>query len=99
MEDGKIVSAKVVDTNGSGHGALAGVLAGIGTDVLICGGIGENAIKALTDFEIKVVNGVIGDCDISIAKFLAKTLNFSLEANCKHEQELVERHKCHSHHE
>ena len=40
VEDGKIVSSEVIDTNGSGHGALAGLLAEQGIDVLICGGIG-----------------------------------------------------------
>ena len=30
----------LVDTNGSGHGALAGVLNALNADVLICGGIG-----------------------------------------------------------
>ena len=34
-EDGKIVSAEVVPTNGSGHGALAGFLRERGVDVLI----------------------------------------------------------------
>ena len=55
VEDGKIVSAKVVDTNGSGHGALAGVLAGIGTDVLICGGIGGGAQMAYIRVYYQVV--------------------------------------------
>jgi len=35
--------SEVVDTNGSGHGALAGVLNAINADVLICGGIGGGA--------------------------------------------------------
>lgn len=39
-ENGVIVSCEVVNTNGSGHGALAGVLNALHTDVLICGGIG-----------------------------------------------------------
>ena len=78
---------------------LAKFLKDNNVDVLICGGIGENAIKNLTSHNIKVVNGVTGDSDISVAKFLAKTLNFSLEANCKHEQDKVERHQCHSHHD
>lgn len=38
--DGKITHAEVVDTNGSGHGALAGFLMQHGVDTLICGGIG-----------------------------------------------------------
>ena len=40
VQDGKIISSNVVDTNGSGHGALSGMLSALGVDVLICGGIG-----------------------------------------------------------
>ena len=40
VENGKIMSAEVVDTNGSGHGALAGVLSALHVDALICGGFG-----------------------------------------------------------
>ena len=32
VEDGKIISSEVVDTNGSGHGALAGVLSALKVD-------------------------------------------------------------------
>ena len=35
VEDGKIVSSEVVDTNGSGHGALAGFLSAQSVEVLI----------------------------------------------------------------
>ena len=43
VEDGKISSEQIVDTNGSGHGALAGFLAEQKVDTLICGGIGYGA--------------------------------------------------------
>ncbi len=39
IENGEITSTEVVDTNGSGHGALAGMLSAMKADVLICGGI------------------------------------------------------------
>ena len=45
--EGKVVSARVVETGGSGHGALAGFLRGLGVDTLICGGIGGGARSAL----------------------------------------------------
>ncbi len=48
VEDGKIVSSEVVDTNGSGHGALAGFLKDKNVNVLICGGIGGGAKNALS---------------------------------------------------
>ena len=47
VEEGKVVHSEVVDTNGSGHGALAGVLNALNADVLICGGIGGGAQTAL----------------------------------------------------
>ena len=47
VENSAIVSTEIVDTNGSGHGALAGFLFGGGIDVLICGGIGGGAQMAL----------------------------------------------------
>ena len=47
VENSKIISSEVVDTNGSGHGALAGVLSALHVDALICGGIGGGAQAAL----------------------------------------------------
>ena len=41
VENGKVTRAAVVDTNGSGHGALATFLQAFQVDALICGGIGE----------------------------------------------------------
>lgn len=43
VEDGQVVSSQVISSNGSGHGALAGILAEQAVDVLICGGIGGGA--------------------------------------------------------
>ena len=36
VEDGKVVSEEIIDTNGTGHGALAGMLRELGADTLIC---------------------------------------------------------------
>ena len=43
IENGQVVNQQIVDTNGQGHGALAGFLADAKVDVLICGGIGQGA--------------------------------------------------------
>ena len=43
IEEGKIVKEQIVDTNGQGHGALAGFLVHEKVDALICGGIGGGA--------------------------------------------------------
>ena len=53
VEEGKVVHSEVVDTNGSGHGALAGVLNALNADILICGGIGGGAQTALAAAVIK----------------------------------------------
>ena len=47
VENGAVQSSAVVDTNGSGHGALAGFLQSHGVNTLICGGIGGGARTAL----------------------------------------------------
>ena len=43
IENNQVVKCQIADTNGQGHGALAGFLTEAGVDVLICGGIGGGA--------------------------------------------------------
>lgn len=52
ISNGKIVNESIVDTNGSGHGALAGFLKENSVDTLICGGIGNGAKQALAMQEL-----------------------------------------------
>lgn len=91
--DGKVVSSKVVDTNGSGHGALAGFLMQRGVDTLICGGIGGGAINALSNAGIKVYGGVSGDVDTAVNDFILGRLNYNPDVHCDHHHE-GEEHKC-----
>lgn len=84
VEDGKITEAKVVDTNGAGHGALAGVLSAIGADVLICGGIGGGAQMALAEAGVKLYGGVNGSADDAVNAFLAEKLDFNPNVHCNH---------------
>ena len=46
IENNTIKDSKILDTQGSGHGALATFLKNNETDVLICGGIGSGAVNA-----------------------------------------------------
>ena len=57
VEDGKVVSSELIGSNGSGHGALAGLLSGQAVDVLICGGIGAGAQNALAEWGIELCAG------------------------------------------
>ena len=70
VAEGKIVSSIVVDTNGSGHGALAGFLQENGVEVLICGGIGMGAQMALAEAGIQLFGGVSGDADAAVEALL-----------------------------
>ena len=84
IEDGQVVSSRVVDTAGSGHSALAAFLAEQGVDTLICGGIGGCARTALEEAGIALYGGVYGDADDVVADFLAGTLRYNPNARCNH---------------
>jgi len=84
VDNGAIVASQVVDTNGSGHGALAGVLSALNADVLICGGIGDGAQMALAQAGIKLYGGVSGNADAAVAAFLNGKLDFNPDVRCNH---------------
>lgn len=77
LEDNKIVNTQVVDTNGQGHGALAGFLNSTDIDVLICGGIGGGAQAALAAAGIKLFGGVSGDADEAVKAYLEGNLTYN----------------------
>ncbi len=99
VDDNKIVNSEVVDTNGSGHGALAGVLSVIKADVLICGGIGGGAQMALAEAGIKFYGGVSGNADEAVNAFIQGELEFNPNVRCNHHAHNHggEGHTCGSH--
>ncbi|RGU28622.1 peptidylprolyl isomerase [Ruminococcus sp. AF17-22AC] len=92
VEDDKVVSSEVIGSNGTGHGALAGLLAEQGINVLICGGIGEGAQTALTEAGIEMVAGAQGNTDDVVEAYLKGEL-VSTGANCDHHHH-EEGHSC-----
>ena len=86
-EDGKITGEQVVDTNGSGHGALAGFLQAAKVDALICGGIGMGAQMALADAGIRLYAGVQGSADTAAQALASGTLEYDPDARCDHHGE------------
>ena len=84
VEEDKVVSSRVVSTNGQGHGALAGVLQAEEADALICGGIGGGAQMALSAAGIKLYGGVSGSADQAVAALLAGELDFDPDVHCDH---------------
>ena len=98
VRDGAVVDSKIVDTNGSGHGALAGVLSALEADVLICGGIGGGAQIALAAADIKLYSGVSGSADEAVAALLAGQLAYDPNAKCDHhDHHHGEDHTCGEH--
>lgn len=97
VEDNKVVSSEVISSNGTGHGALAGLLAEQGVNVLICGGIGGGAQTALTEAGIDLCAGAQGNVDEVVETYLKGELESS-GVNCDHHHH-EEGHSCGSHEE
>ena len=99
VEEGKIVRTDIIDTNGSGHGALAGVLSALKADVLICGGIGGGAQTALAESGIKLYGGVSGNADEAVTALIAGNLDFDPDVHCEHHdhEHNEETHSCGDH--
>lgn len=94
VEDNKVVSSEVIGSNGTGHGALAGLLADRNVDVLICGGIGGGAQAALAEAGVELCAGAEGNTDQAVEAYLKGEL-VSTGANCDHHH--GEEHSCGDH--
>ena len=95
VENGAVTHTEIVDTDGSGHGALAGFLAARHVDVLICGGIGGGAQAALAEQGVELCAGASGSADAAVEAYLRGEL-VNTGANCDHHGE---GHSCHGHEE
>lgn len=96
VENNKVTDSKVINTNGTGHGALATLLNGLDVDVLICGGIGGGAQMALAEAGIKLFGGVFGDADSAVEALLNGELEYNPNVMCSHHHH-DEGHSCGSH--
>lgn len=95
VEDQKVVSSEMIGSNGTGHGALAGLLADQGVDVLICGGIGGGAQAALQEAGVELIAGAEGNTDEAVEAYLRGEL-ISTGSNCHHHDH-EEGHACGEH--
>ena len=84
IQDGKVAGAQVVDAEGSGHGALAGMLSTLKVDTLFCGRIGAGAQAALSQEGIRLYSGVSGSADEAGDELLAGNLVFDPDVHCDH---------------
>ena len=93
IENGKVVNSQILDTNGEGCGALAGILNIADVDALICGGIGGGAVNAIEEAGIKLYAGASGSTDAAVDALIAGRLEAISEANCNHHDH-HEGHEC-----
>ncbi len=85
-ENGRITGEQVINTNGSGHGALAGFLQAAKVDALICGGIGIGAQMALSEAGIRLFAGVQGSADAAAKALAEGTLEYDPNVRCDHHE-------------
>ena len=94
IEDGTITNEQIVETGGSGHGALAGFLRSAQVDALICGGIGPGAQMALAEAGITLYGGVSGNADAAAKALAEGRLAYDPDAHCDHHDHAGEGHDC-----
>ena len=97
IEGGKVAGSALLPTNGSGHGALAGLLAANKVNALVCGGIGGGARTALAAAGITVYAGVTGSADAAAEALAEGRLAFDPDAVCAHHEDHGEGHACGGH--
>ena len=69
------------------------ILESIGTDVLICGGIGGGAQSGVAAMGIELYGGIAGDADEAVKAYLEEKLEKNSNANCNHHHH-EESHNC-----
>lgn len=84
VEGGNIKDSQIVSSVGSGHGALAGFLAGLNVDAVICGGIGAGAQNALSQAGITLYGGTSGGADDAVKALLSGKLDYNPKVSCNH---------------
>lgn len=70
----KVISSLVTEPDAGGHDAMAAYLQENGIDLLICDGIGEEAIRAVSAKGITIIGGAKGNADEIVAMYLDGTL-------------------------
>ncbi|MCH5273555.1 MAG: P-loop NTPase [Lachnospiraceae bacterium] len=82
MSDGILMAKSVLNTEGNGHEAIVNALAGHKVKVLLCGGIGMEAMEALLAAGVTVIPGMNGDIDVAVEGYLDGSVRSGVEANC-----------------
>ena len=87
IENHQVLMEMVVETQGSGHAAVADYLRSMDVRVVICGNIGDGAMRALNDSGIVFYGGVSGPADDAITALLEGRLTYDPNIKCDHHQD------------
>ncbi len=82
VEDRKVVSSEVIQTEGSGHAYMSKLMIDNDVNVVICVSIGQHAQLALEEAGIVYVAGAEGDADQAVEAYLSGELTGADEAGC-----------------
>ena len=94
VEDNNIINSYLLNTGGTGHGALGLFLKKNNVSVVICGGIGGGAQTILKSNGIKLYGGCSGLCDEAVEALLKNELKYNPKVMCNHEHH---EHSCGEH--
>ena len=97
IESDVVKSSQVIGADGFGHGALAGLLAEMKIEALICGGIGMGAQQALALAGIELYAGQSGEADVCAQALAEGRLAQIAAATCSHHHDHEHGHDCGSH--
>ena len=82
IDDEKVISSEVVQTENKSHEDLALWFVFQGVNAVLCGNIGAGMLGALAGCGIVALAGVSGDADEAVRKLIAGTLETTQQANC-----------------
>lgn len=97
IENKKIISENILDTSAHGHELLVKFLKDNNVNVLICGGIGNSAKKALNDVNIQLFGGVSGDVEQVIKDYILNKLKYDENIECEHHHNDENEQHCENH--
>lgn len=82
IENGKIIDQAVIQPFGQGHEAVVNTMMEYRVTLVICQGIGAEAMTGLQDLGISVCSNVEGLADDAVEAFMQGTLQINLAPSC-----------------
>ena len=85
IEDSKVVSAKIIDTDlGHGCGMRIPPLMNENVEAVICGNLGAGARNHIAEANMELYPGAIGDAKGAVEAFINGDLDYDKNTSCIH---------------